>query len=200
MLQPFPSFLTFPVRSRDECGTNGARHRAREVPSEATPCASLMGRWLVHRLHEPDPRVGIAGAPARSRPRPGALQDRALRGAVPRRPITRRCRGRRPGRTRRIGPCSSDLSRRADAQRRARPPPIHRWHTSIRYLALHTLRTSASPSVPSLDHSPRYRDRNAGGEPHRRNRPPAPVSSSAPERCPAGTRARRPRRSPPRGR
>ena len=98
----------------------------------------------------------------------GALRGPALRDAVSRRPITRRCRGRRPGRTRRTGSCSSDRSRREDARRRARPPPIHRWRTSIRHLALHTSRTSASPSVPSLDHPPRYRDRNAGGEPHRR--------------------------------
>ncbi len=89
--------------------------------------------------------------------------------------ITRRCRGRRPGRTRCTGSCSNDRSQRVDARRRARSPPIHRWRTSSRHPALHTSRTSAPPSVPSPDHPFWISRPKAGGELIDANPPPVPV-------------------------
>jgi len=169
--------LTSPGRSRDECGTNdGQASRTRGAIVGDALCRTH-GRCLVLS----PTRTGSGGHRRRTCSEPGSNETglcdiglsgtRCLVGA-----ITRRCRGRRPGRTRRIGSCSSDLSRRGDARHRARPPRSHRWRTSSRHLGLHTSRTSAPPSLPSLDHPFGSRDRTQAASPSRRT---AACASSA---------------------
>src|SRR6266545_1175272 len=158
---------------RDERGQPWRTRGAIGGDAQCGAHVALVGFIALHyRFHGWTSPAHLLGAASNET---GALRDGALRDAVPRHPITRRCRGRRPGRTRRTGSCSNDRSRHADARRHARPPPTHRWRTSSRHPGLHTLRTSAPLSVPSPDHPFWISRPRAGGEVIDANPPPAPV-------------------------
>ena len=185
-----------------KCGTNGPGIAHERCHRRRRPVPRSWGAGWFPSPARRDPRVDIAGAPARSRPRmrPGSTRSGSQgRGAssAPSHAGAEDVGLVAPGAQDRAVTIGADVEMPGVMLARHRAtdgtlPAVTRASTLRAHQRLRLCHRRITPSGS--------RDRRQATSSSTRTRRLRQFSCCAPRRCPARTRARRPRRSPPRGR